>query len=54
MMPGLIRKDGYDYAAIQVVFDAYGIDPERRPGMFDRVLSLINVFEKERRKRNAN
>ncbi len=51
MMPGLIRQDGYDYTAIQVVFDVHGIEQARRPGLMVQITKLIDVIETERRKR---
>jgi len=51
MMPGLARQDGYDFTAVQVVFDSYGIEQKRRPEMLEKVTRIINVLEKERRKR---
>lgn len=54
MMPGLIRRDGYDYTAIEVVLNAHGIEQARRPEMLGKVTRIIDTLEKERRKRNAN
>lgn len=51
MQPGLMRMEGYDYNAIGVVFDMYGIEQRRRPEMFETIVKLIKIMDGERRKK---
>jgi len=51
MLPGLMRSEGYDYNAIQVVFDIYEIEQSRRGGMFASINKLIDIISDERRTR---
>ena len=51
MLPGLRRTDGYDFMAIQVVWDAHEIEHKRRPGMLAQITKLIDIMETERRAR---
>ncbi|MFH2076785.1 MAG: hypothetical protein ABIJ57_15835 [Pseudomonadota bacterium] len=48
---GLLRTDGYDYGAIQVVFDIHGIPQARRPEMLNQIVRLIGVVDAERKAR---
>lgn len=51
MLPGLVRGDGgYDYNAIEVVWNAHGIDQARRPDMLNGIVKLITVVHKAREK----
>jgi hypothetical protein len=52
MFSGLVRQDGFDYGAIQVVFDTCEIKKERRPKMLRQITLLIDVVNKEREKRS--
>lgn len=54
MLPGLTRDSGYDYGAIQVVFDMHGIDPARRPALLRQIVTLIEVLDKAKRERRAH
>jgi len=54
MLPGLSGAYGYDYSAIQVVFDACDIAKEKRPGMMELIIGLIAVDVKEQRKAVPN
>ncbi len=54
MLSGLIREDGYDYTAIQVVFDCYGIEQEARPELMERIKKMIDVVEAERIRRRTH
>jgi len=54
MLPGLTRESGYDYSAIQVVFDIQGIEQARRPAILRRIVALIDVLDKAKRERRAN
>ncbi|MFH2076953.1 MAG: hypothetical protein ABIJ57_16705 [Pseudomonadota bacterium] len=54
MLPGLVREDGFDYAAIQVVFDAHAIDQDRRPTMLNQTIKLIGVVDAERMARRQS
>lgn len=49
ILPGLIRENGYDYKAIEIVFDIE--DVRDRQGMFNRILKLIDVIDTEKKKR---
>lgn len=51
MMPGLVSQNGYDYMAIQVVFDIHNIEMSRRPDMLMKITKLINVIDTEKRNR---
>lgn len=53
MLPGLQRMEGYDYDAIEFVWDVYEIERERRRGMFDSITSLIDVINAEQRERRS-
>jgi len=53
MLPGLQRMEGYDYNAIGFVFDTYGIEQERRKGMFADIKKLIDIISAERRAREG-
>ncbi len=54
MLPGLIQERGYNYTAIESVFEIEGIDRGRRRGIFQQVLKLLDVVSKERQKRTDN
>ena len=52
MLPGLIRHPGgYDYTAIQVIFDTHGIEQAKRPATMAEIVKLINVIDAERKAR---
>lgn len=51
MLPGLVGRDGYDYNAIQVVFNVHEVERSSRPVMMDLITKLIDVVEAERRSR---
>ena len=51
MLPGLVGKGGYDYNAIQVVFDVHEIERGKRADMLNLITKLIDVVEAERRSR---
>jgi len=52
MMPGLNRQDGYDYNAIQVVFDVYGIENRKRLEKLTLITKLIHVIDVEKKARS--
>lgn len=52
---GLIKPEGgYDYTAIQVVFDFYEVPTDERKPLFLLIGQLIRVVDKERQKRNED
>jgi hypothetical protein len=51
MLPGLVGQGGYDYNAIQVILDSFGVEKDHRPNIVRKVVSLIDVIEKERKAR---
>lgn len=51
MLPGLLRMEGYDFNAIRIVFDVYGIEQKRRPEMLEQIIKIIGVIDAERRAR---
>jgi len=53
MMPGLLGSEGYDYSAIQVVFDIHDIEQSRRPDFLRRIAQIIKVVDEERRKKRG-
>jgi len=52
IIPGFIRRDGYDYGAVELVF---GIEVPRdlRPIYLEKILAVIPVIEQARRKKNG-
>jgi hypothetical protein len=42
---------GFDYAAIQVTFDMNGILQGCRPGLFLKIVKLMDVIRSEQKKR---
>jgi len=54
MASGLIRDDGYDYSAIQVVMDIHGIPSSRRPAILKQITNIIGVINEEKRRRRQN
>ncbi len=52
MLPGLIRESGFDYNAIQVVFDVNGIGQDARPKLLEQIIKLINIISEKRRRVN--
>lgn len=51
MLPGLVTQGGFDYSAIQIVFDAHGIKQERRSELMSTFVKMIGLIEKVRRER---
>jgi len=52
MLSGLIvPQGGYNYQAIQVVFDCNEVDVSRRSELLNKITKLIDVIEIERRSR---
>jgi hypothetical protein len=51
MLPGLVGRGGYDYNAIQVVFDVHEVERGKRADMLGLITRLIDVVEAERRSR---
>lgn len=51
MLPGLITQGGYDYNAVGLVFESFSIAQEKRPLMFRRIKKMIDILDRERRKR---
>lgn len=52
MLPGLMTDmGGFDYRAIETVFEIEQVDQKHRKKYFDQILKLINVIKKEREKR---
>jgi hypothetical protein len=51
MLPGLVRQDGYDYNAIKVVLDVYGVEQKGRPRIMTSINKLIDVINAEKRAR---
>lgn len=54
MASGLIRDDGYDYSAIQVVMDIHNIPSGRRPAILKQITNIIGVINEEKRRRRQN
>lgn len=52
-LPGLIRQDGFDYGALQVTFDAFGVSRHRRPFYMIRAAAAIEVIRRIREKRDG-
>lgn len=51
MYPGLITDIGFNYGAIESVFEIEEIENKYRKRIFDDVLKLINIVKAERGKR---
>jgi len=49
-MPGLLRRDGFDYAALTATFDALSISRHRRPFYMSRAVAVIDIIAKIRQK----
>lgn len=54
MASGLIRDDGYDYNAIQIVMDVHSVPSGRRPTIFKQITNIIRVISDEKRRRKQN
>jgi hypothetical protein len=50
ILPGLMRKDGYDYSAMQVVFNNCGFSRHRRELYQEKCIAVIDVIHKKRTK----
>ena len=51
MLPGLVSQNGYDYNAVHMVFEAYGVDKKTRQKMLPLIVKLIEVVDNERKAR---
>jgi len=54
MLPGLLRQDGFDYSAIEVVFNTYKITNEKREFLFRQIVEVVDIIDKERQQRRKN
>ena len=54
MASGLIRDDGYDYNAIQIVMDVHSVPSGRRPAILKQITNIIGVINEEKRRRRQN
>lgn len=51
MFRGLVWDGGYDYGAIEVIFNGNAVNQDARPMMISQIIRLVEVLEVERQKR---